>query len=144
MLAVRACWPSLLAVLALLSAATSHVASAAWVAVCAGCHAARRLSMGCSCAGRQQLLCCLQGLAFMHSMHRLHQSLGPGSVILSTHQEIDAPSLRVQLRDLAFAVDIRSVLKVFSGPHSATSGIRWHCDCMHGTGGKATCTLTPI
>eukprot|EP00891_Asterochloris_glomerata_P003128 jgi/Astpho2/3128/Aster-x1121 len=47
-----------------------------------------------------------QGLAYMHSMHRLHQSLGPGSVILSTHQEIDAPSLQVQLRDLAFAVDI--------------------------------------
>ena len=71
-------------------------------------------SMGCSCAERQQLLCCLQGLAYMHSMHRLHQSLGPGSVILSTHQEIDAPSLQVQLRDLAFAVDIRSVLRGLS------------------------------
>ena len=99
--------------------------------------------MGCSCAERQQLLCCLQGLAFMHSMHRLHQSLGPGSVILSTHQEIDAPSLQVQLRDLAFAVDIRSVLRSLCETQGATSGVCLHSDCMYGVGVKAACTVTP-
>ena len=93
---------------------------------CAGYPPAARPFLGCSCAERQRSLCCLQGLAFMHSMHRLHQSLGPGSVILSTHQEIDAPSLQVQLRDLAFAVDIRSVLRGCSKTHSAASGARLH------------------
>ena len=122
MLGVRTCWPLLLAASAQLSAANSSLASAAWVAVCKLSCCQARPSLACSCAERQQSLCCLQGLAFMHSMHRLHQSLGPGSVILSTHQEIDAPSLQVQLRDLAFAVDIRSVLRGWSGTHGAASG----------------------
>lgn len=32
----------------------------------------------------------LKGLAFMHSNNRLHQSLGPNSLILSTIEERDA------------------------------------------------------
>eukprot|EP00191_Tetraselmis_sp_GSL018_P024113 CAMPEP_0177623594 /NCGR_PEP_ID=MMETSP0419_2-20121207/28987_1 /TAXON_ID=582737 /ORGANISM="Tetraselmis sp., Strain GSL018" /LENGTH=402 /DNA_ID=CAMNT_0019124159 /DNA_START=168 /DNA_END=1378 /DNA_ORIENTATION=+ len=58
----------------------------------------------------------LTGLAFMHSRNRLHQSLGPSSLILSTTEERDAYGsatderdaygLRCRLRDLAFAVDV--------------------------------------
>eukprot|EP00192_Tetraselmis_astigmatica_P011306 CAMPEP_0117664572 /NCGR_PEP_ID=MMETSP0804-20121206/9300_1 /TAXON_ID=1074897 /ORGANISM="Tetraselmis astigmatica, Strain CCMP880" /LENGTH=367 /DNA_ID=CAMNT_0005471831 /DNA_START=247 /DNA_END=1350 /DNA_ORIENTATION=- len=48
----------------------------------------------------------LQGLAFMHSRNRLHQSLGPGSLLLSTTQERDAYSLQAKLCDLAFAIDV--------------------------------------
>lgn len=48
----------------------------------------------------------LEGLQYMHTNNRLHQSLGPGSVVLSTAQERDAGVLRVRLRDLAFSVDV--------------------------------------
>ncbi|XP_056160152.1 uncharacterized protein LOC115683169 isoform X2 [Syzygium oleosum] len=47
------------------------------------------------------------GLAFMHEHERLHQSLGPSSVVLNTITERDAAYLVPRLRDLAFSVDIR-------------------------------------
>ncbi|CAA6669640.1 unnamed protein product [Spirodela intermedia] len=47
------------------------------------------------------------GLAYMHSNERLHQSLGPASVVLNTIMEKDADYLVPRLRDLAFSVDIR-------------------------------------
>lgn len=47
------------------------------------------------------------GLAFMHEHERLHQSLGPSSVVLNTIRERDAAYLVPRLRDLAFSVDIR-------------------------------------
>eukprot|EP00873_Tetraselmis_striata_P006732 jgi/Tetstr1/426996/TSEL_017203.t1 len=50
----------------------------------------------------------LRGLAFMHKHQRLHQSLGPNSLVLSTTQERDAYTLQVRLQDMAFAVDMSS------------------------------------
>lgn len=47
-----------------------------------------------------------EGLAHLHREQRLHQSLGPGSLVLSTVQERDAATLRARLRDLAFSVDV--------------------------------------
>ncbi|KAI9084310.1 hypothetical protein K1719_033652 [Acacia pycnantha] len=49
----------------------------------------------------------LRGLAFMHDHDRLHQSLGPSSVVLNTISEKEARYLIPRLRDLAFSVDIR-------------------------------------
>ncbi|KAM7499879.1 hypothetical protein LguiA_024293 [Lonicera macranthoides] len=49
----------------------------------------------------------LCGLAHMHDHDRLHQSLGPTSVVLNTMAEREAPYLVPRLRDLAFSVDIR-------------------------------------
>ncbi|XP_057970097.1 uncharacterized protein LOC131159317 isoform X2 [Malania oleifera] len=49
----------------------------------------------------------LSGLAYMHDHDRLHQSLGPSSVVLNTMVERDATYLVPRLRDLAFSVDIR-------------------------------------
>ncbi|CAN1798722.1 hypothetical protein LINPERHAP1_LOCUS21842 [Linum perenne] len=48
----------------------------------------------------------LRGLAFMHDHDRLHQSLGPSSVLLNTIAEKDAAYLIPRLRDLSFSVDI--------------------------------------
>ncbi|CAB4261713.1 unnamed protein product [Prunus armeniaca] len=48
----------------------------------------------------------MRGLAYMHDHDRLHQSLGPASVILNTITERDAAYLVPRLRDLAFSVDI--------------------------------------
>lgn len=48
----------------------------------------------------------MSGLAFMHSHDRLHQSLGPASIILNTITEREAVYLVPRLRDLAFSVDI--------------------------------------
>ncbi|KAK9144246.1 hypothetical protein Sjap_004149 [Stephania japonica] len=48
----------------------------------------------------------LSGLAYMHNRDRLHQSLGPASVVLNTTAEREAVYLIPQLRDLAFSVDI--------------------------------------
>ncbi|CAN6726103.1 unnamed protein product [Malus baccata var. baccata] len=48
----------------------------------------------------------MRGLAYMHDRERLHQSLGPASVILNTIVERDAVYLVPRLRDLAFSVDI--------------------------------------
>ncbi|XP_021282358.1 uncharacterized protein LOC110415143 [Herrania umbratica] len=49
----------------------------------------------------------MSGLAYMHDHDRLHQSLGPASVVLNTIVERDAAYLVPRLRDLAFSVDIR-------------------------------------
>ncbi|KAK4433177.1 hypothetical protein Salat_1079900 [Sesamum alatum] len=49
----------------------------------------------------------IRGLAYMHDHDRLHQSLGPASVVLNTMVEKDAAYLVPRLRDLAFSVDIR-------------------------------------
>mmetsp|Transcript_514 Transcript_514/g.1104 ORF Transcript_514/g.1104 Transcript_514/m.1104 type:complete len:446 (+) Transcript_514:52-1389(+) len=50
----------------------------------------------------------LLGLAYLHKNDRLHQSLGPNSLVLSTTSERDVRTLRVRLQDLAFSVDISS------------------------------------
>ncbi|CAH8316712.1 unnamed protein product [Eruca vesicaria subsp. sativa] len=49
----------------------------------------------------------MRGLAFMHANDRLHQSLGPSSIVLNTPAESEAIYLIPRLRDLAFSVDIR-------------------------------------
>ncbi|XP_071934033.1 uncharacterized protein [Coffea arabica] len=49
----------------------------------------------------------MRGLAYMHDNDRLHQSLGPYSVVLNTMVEKEAAYLVPRLRDLAFAVDVR-------------------------------------
>ncbi|KAH0895864.1 hypothetical protein HID58_045432 [Brassica napus] len=49
----------------------------------------------------------MKGLAFMHANDRLHQSLGPSSIVLNTPAEREAMYLIPRLRDLAFSVDIR-------------------------------------
>ncbi|KAK8926246.1 hypothetical protein KSP39_PZI018949 [Platanthera zijinensis] len=49
----------------------------------------------------------INGLAFMHDHDRLHQSIGPASVVLNTISEGEAVYLVPRLRDLAFSVDIR-------------------------------------
>ncbi|CAN8300204.1 unnamed protein product [Cochlearia groenlandica] len=49
----------------------------------------------------------MKGLAFMHGKDRLHQSLGPSSIVLNTPAEREAIYLIPRLRDLAFSVDIR-------------------------------------
>ncbi|CAL1405568.1 unnamed protein product [Linum trigynum] len=48
----------------------------------------------------------ISGLAFMHDHDRLHQSLGPSSVLLNTITEKDAGYLIPRLRDLTFSVDM--------------------------------------
>ncbi|CAK7333675.1 unnamed protein product [Dovyalis caffra] len=49
----------------------------------------------------------ITGLAYMHDHDRLHQSLGPSSIVLNTIAEREAVYLVPRLRDLAFSVDIR-------------------------------------
>ncbi|XP_078437563.1 protein kinase superfamily protein [Wolffia australiana] len=49
----------------------------------------------------------MSGLDFLHSNERLHQSIGPASVVLNTVMEKDVNYLVPRLRDLAFSVDIR-------------------------------------
>ncbi|PKA53258.1 hypothetical protein AXF42_Ash009988 [Apostasia shenzhenica] len=49
----------------------------------------------------------MNGLAFMHQHDRLHQSIGPASIVLNTILEEEATYLVPRLRDLAFSVDIR-------------------------------------
>lgn len=49
----------------------------------------------------------MRGLSYMHDNDRLHQSLGPASVVLNTVVEKDAAYLIPRLRDLAFSVDVR-------------------------------------
>lgn len=49
----------------------------------------------------------LRGLAYMHDNERLHQSLGPASVVLNTLADKDVVYLVPRLRDLAFSVDIQ-------------------------------------
>ncbi|KAF3786184.1 hypothetical protein EJ110_NYTH23467 [Nymphaea thermarum] len=66
----------------------------------------------------------IHGLAFMHDHDRLHQSLGPASVVLNTIREKDVAYLVPQVRDLAFSVDIRCS-SLESGP-SLLSDALWH------------------
>ena len=47
-----------------------------------------------------------EGLKHLHAHGRLHQSLGPSSLVLNTIQERDAAALVARLRDLAFSVDV--------------------------------------
>ncbi|KAF0934686.1 hypothetical protein E2562_026432 [Oryza meyeriana var. granulata] len=48
----------------------------------------------------------MTGLVHMHTHDRLHQSLGPSSVVLNTIAEKNGRYLVPRLRDLAFSVDI--------------------------------------
>ncbi|XP_020571990.1 uncharacterized protein LOC110018868 [Phalaenopsis equestris] len=56
----------------------------------------------------------INGLAFMHDHDRLHQSIGPASVVLNTISEGEATYLVPRLRDLAFSVNIRFVYLLHS------------------------------
>ncbi len=47
-----------------------------------------------------------QGLAYLHSRNRLHQSLGPSSVVLNTTDYSGSRPLLARLQDLAFSVDV--------------------------------------
>ncbi|KAK7405955.1 hypothetical protein VNO78_07567 [Psophocarpus tetragonolobus] len=49
----------------------------------------------------------MKGLAYLHDHDRLHQSLGPFSVLLNTISEKEGPYLIPRLRDLAFSVNVR-------------------------------------
>ncbi|KAG5070351.1 hypothetical protein GLYMA_01G233100v4 [Glycine max] len=49
----------------------------------------------------------VKGLAYLHDHNRLHQSLGPFSVILITISEREGSYLIPRLRDLAFSVNVR-------------------------------------
>ena len=42
----------------------------------------------------------------MHANSRLHQSIGPGSVIINKTDERELRVMQARLRDLAFAVDV--------------------------------------
>lgn len=66
----------------------------------------------------------LRGLVFMHDHDRLHQSLGPASVVLNTISERDAAYLVPRLRDLAFSVDI-GYSSLAAGPGPLSDGL-WH------------------
>ncbi|KAI5084689.1 hypothetical protein GOP47_0000858 [Adiantum capillus-veneris] len=83
------------------------------------------------------------GLAHMHSNGRLHQSLGPSSVVINTLAEKDAYSLVPQLRDMAFSVDI-SDEAIF---RSHRSGLPWKQKLIDGRAddlsvGSATAALS--
>lgn len=62
------------------------------------------------------------GLAYMHDHDRLHQSLGPASVVLNTKSEREAAYLIARLRDLAFSVDI-SLSSLEKGPGTLSEGL---------------------
>lgn len=64
----------------------------------------------------------MRGLAYMHGHDRLHQSLGPSSVVLNTISEREARYLIPRLRDLAFSVDI-SYSKLEDYPPSLANGL---------------------
>lgn len=120
----------------------------------------------CSCKFRQHLspdgkgkgLGGKQGLAFMHRRQRLHQSLGPASVLLNRTDEMEVARMSARLRDLAFAVDIsdealiggatladiwekrstssspnpRSLPAALTAPSSPTAGLIPFCLCAGG------------
>ncbi|XP_038724526.1 uncharacterized protein LOC120016028 isoform X2 [Tripterygium wilfordii] len=64
----------------------------------------------------------MSGLSYMHDHERLHQSLGPSSVVLNTMTERDAAYLVPQLRDLAFSADI-SYPYLEEGPGTLSEGL---------------------
>lgn len=49
----------------------------------------------------------MRGLAYLHNHDRLHQSLGPSSIVINTIVEREAAYLIPRLRDLAFSIDLR-------------------------------------
>lgn len=67
----------------------------------------------------------------MHAYDRVHQALGPESLLLSTTEERDAAFLRVRLYDLGLAVDV-SDAALLGGP---TLGDLWDSG---GRGGGTT------
>ena len=73
------------------------------------------------------------GLEFMHAGGRLHQSLGPASVLLSTADERDAGVLRARLADLAFSADISDEALV----GGATIGDLWDRGGLGGGAGPS-------
>ncbi|GMH09117.1 hypothetical protein Nepgr_010957 [Nepenthes gracilis] len=64
----------------------------------------------------------MNGLVYMHDHDRLHQSLGPASVVLNTIAEKDADYLIPRLRDLAFSVDI-GYSSLEEGPGTLAEGL---------------------
>ncbi|KAE8077488.1 hypothetical protein FH972_016048 [Carpinus fangiana] len=64
----------------------------------------------------------MRGLSFLHEHDRLHQSLGPSSIVLNTIIERDAAYLVPRLRDLAFSVDI-SYSCLEEGPSTLSEGL---------------------
>ncbi|KAL2921445.1 Calcium-dependent protein kinase 4 [Bienertia sinuspersici] len=62
------------------------------------------------------------GLAYMHEHDRLHQSLGPASVVLNTISEKEAAYMVARLRDLSFSVDI-SYSSLEKGPGTLSEGL---------------------
>ncbi|KAJ7982666.1 Tyrosine-protein kinase [Quillaja saponaria] len=64
----------------------------------------------------------MRGLVYMHDHDRLHQSLGPASVVLNTILDRDALYLVPRLRDLAFSVDVR-YSELEKGPGSLSEGL---------------------
>ncbi|KAL1355590.1 hypothetical protein HN51_007613 [Arachis hypogaea] len=64
----------------------------------------------------------MRGLAYMHDNNRLHQSLGPFSVMLNTISEREARYLIPRLRDLAFSVDV-SYSELEEDPRSLADGL---------------------
>ncbi|CAI5947835.1 unnamed protein product [Closterium sp. NIES-64] len=65
----------------------------------------------------------LQGLSYMHSKGRLHQSIGPASVVLNTTNEMDVRYLVPRLRDFAFAIDISNPAVLSAGVGSAFDAV---------------------
>ncbi|KAF3456915.1 hypothetical protein FNV43_RR01569 [Rhamnella rubrinervis] len=65
----------------------------------------------------------MRGLAYMHNHDRLHQSLGPASIVLNTIVEREAAYLVPRLRDLAFSVDIRYTNLEDPGVGSLSEGL---------------------
>ncbi|KAG6496221.1 hypothetical protein ZIOFF_044069 [Zingiber officinale] len=65
----------------------------------------------------------INGLAYLHNHDRLHQSLGPSSVVLNTIMEKNVAYLVPRLRDLSFAVDIR--YSSLGAPESVLSEGLW-------------------
>ncbi|XP_012070228.1 uncharacterized protein LOC105632456 isoform X2 [Jatropha curcas] len=64
----------------------------------------------------------ISGLGFMHDHDRLHQSLGPSSIVLNTIMEKDSAYLVPRLRDLAFSVDI-SISRLEEGNKMLSEGL---------------------
>ncbi|XP_020978922.1 uncharacterized protein LOC107643195 isoform X2 [Arachis ipaensis] len=64
----------------------------------------------------------MRGLAYMHDNNRLHQSLGPFSVMLNTISEREGRYLIPRLRDLAFSVDV-SYSELEEDPRSLADGL---------------------
>jgi hypothetical protein len=48
----------------------------------------------------------LTGLAYMHARRRLHNAFSPGAVLLNTTSEQEPGALHVEIRELAFGVDV--------------------------------------